>query len=104
MKKALCTAALSVLFLTAVSACAYAGILDKAKTLISGEIAALVLSALLAIIGGTAGVLYRKISRTFREAGEFLTTLGGAIEDNRITRDELAAVIREGREIFAVWR
>jgi hypothetical protein len=48
--------------------------------------------------------MFVRVARTFREAGEFLTTLGCALEDRRISREELAAIIREGRDIFVVWK
>ena len=41
---------------------------------------------------------------TMKEAGEFLRVLGFALEDNRITREELASIVKEGRDIFAAWR
>jgi len=71
---------------------------------LTGEVAALLLSALAAVAGGAAGLVFVRVSRTFKEAGEFMTALGEALEDKRITRDELARMIKEGREIFEVWR
>ena len=83
---------------------ACAGPLDAAKNWITLEVLALVLSAVATIIGGTVGLLFGRVARTFSEAGEFLAALGSALEDSRITRDELAVIIREGREVFAVWK
>ncbi len=83
---------------------AHAGWIDKGRAWLTAEVAALALSAGLAVLGGALGILFGRISRTFREAGEFLTVLGEAIEDRRLTREELSAVISEGRDIFAVWK
>lgn len=83
---------------------ANAGIAGSGGKWLSGEILSIVLSAALAIAGGAFGLLFSKVTRTFREAGEFLTVLGTALDDRRLTREELAAIIREGREIFTVWR
>ncbi|MEQ8176492.1 MAG: hypothetical protein ABRQ26_15685, partial [Syntrophomonadaceae bacterium] len=76
----------------------------KVTTAISGEVVALVLSAGVAILAGALGMVFVRVARTFRETGEFLTALGCALDDRRITRDELAGIIREGKDIFAVWK
>ena len=83
---------------------AQAGILEKAKSWLTSEVLAFLASALIALLGGTFGILFVRISRTFRELGEFMTTLGTAIEDHRITRDELASIIKEGKDILGVWK
>lgn len=104
MKRTTTTVIPAILVALFAAAPAYAGVFGSVKGWFTGEIAAIVISAVIAIIGGTAGLLYGKVTRTFREAGEFLTTLGEALEDRRVTRDELAAIIRSGKEVFAVWR
>lgn len=83
---------------------AYAGIIQTAKTWFSGEAIALFISAAAALVSGMSGLLYSKAVKTFRQTGEFLSALGSALEDNRLTRDELAQIIREGRDIFNIWR
>lgn len=83
---------------------AHAGVLGTVKTWLTGEAAALVASAAAALIAGLSGVMYSRVTRTFREAGEFLAAVGTALEDHRVTREELAAIVREGRDIFAVWQ
>ena len=83
---------------------AHAGILGKVKMWLTGEVIALIASTVLVLVGGALGLVFRKIARTFKEAGEFLSTLGEAIEDHRITRDELACIVKEGRDVFNVWR
>ena len=83
---------------------AYAGVLDTVKGWISGEMVALALSTVLTVLGGLLGLGYRKVSRTLKETGEFMTTLGDALEDKRLTREEMTAIIKEGKEVFAIWR
>ena len=33
-----------------------------------------------------------------------MTTLGEALEDHRLSREELGSIIKDGREIFEVWK
>jgi len=82
----------------------HAGVLGKVRSLVTGEVMAFFLTGIVAIIGGLTGMMFRKVTRTFKEVGEFLSVLGTALEDQRLTRDELAAIIKEGREVFCVWR
>jgi len=81
----------------------YAGIPGKIQTWITGEMFAVILSGILAVLAGGFGYLFIRVIRTFKEAGEFLVSLSTALEDRRITREELAALIRQGRDIFKVW-
>jgi hypothetical protein len=95
----------SVAFLLLLAAQAQAaGIVGKITGMISGEVIALVFSAILAIGAGFLGVVFNRVARTFKEAGEFLTVLGDALEDRRITREELAGIVKEGKDIFTVWK
>jgi len=101
MKKIVVVSILVVLLFTQA---AHGGAFNRVKSWMTLEVAALVLSAVLTVVGGALGVLFRRISRTFKEAGEFMTELGNALEDHRLTREELSGIIKEGRDIFAVWR
>jgi hypothetical protein len=83
---------------------AEAGVIGKLAGAVSGEVVAFVVSAAAALAAGMLGVAFMRVARTFREAGEFLTTLGNALEDRRITREELAAIIHEGKDVFTVWK
>ena len=103
MRKIFFAVVVIVLLSVILAGYAHAGVWAKAKSWLTGEVLALVASTLLAVLGSSFGLVFIKISRTFREAGEFMTTLGMAIEDRRITRDELANIIKEGRDIFKVW-
>ncbi len=104
MKKASVWGTVFVLALLFAAGNALAGVFDSVKSWITGETLALIVSAAAAFIAGLSGALYQKVANTMKEAGEFLNALGPALEDSRITREELAAIVREGREIFAVWK
>ncbi|MHB9030986.1 MAG: hypothetical protein ACYC9O_19625 [Candidatus Latescibacterota bacterium] len=86
------------------AAAAEAGILGKLTSSLSFEVIALVISALLALAAGALGIVFVRVARTFRETGEFLTALGCALDDRRITREELAGIVKEGKDIFGIWR
>ena len=58
---------------------------------------------ILAFIAGAVGVMFKKITRTCKEFGEFLTTLGTTLEDQKITLEEHGAIVKEGKDFFAVW-
>lgn len=81
----------------------YAGIFDSVKSWVSWEVIAVILSAIVVFVAGMFGVLYKKVVATFKEAGEFMTALGTALEDKKITREEIGNVVKEGKDIFTVW-
>jgi len=82
---------------------AFAGVFDTVKGWMTGEVIAFIASAVAVVIAGAVGVLYTRITRTCKEAGEFLAALGTALEDKKITRQELGSIVKEGKDIFAVW-
>lgn len=94
-----------VYFLTAalMPAPALAGITGIFTKAAAAEIAPIILSAALGILAILFGALYRKVARTIRETGEFLEAVGSAVEDGRITREELGTIIREGRGMLGGW-
>ena len=101
--KTFITFSLVAMFLVLSVTPAFAGVIGTVKGWLTGEVIAVIATAVLGIICGTIGLLFSKISRTFKEAGEFLSTLGTAIEDRKMTREEIASIIKEGRDVFAVW-
>ena len=94
---------LSILFAALMAGSAHAGVLGKMRSWITGEVMAFFLSGIVAVLGGMFGVMFKKVNRTFKEVGEFMTALGTALEDQKLTREELAAIVKEGRDIFKVW-
>lgn len=81
-----------------------AGILGTITGWVTGEVLAYIISGILVVLGGFFGIMFRKITRTFKELGEFLAALGTALEDKKLTREEFALLVREGRDILAVWK
>ena len=103
MLKVLRIFVLCIFFAAIMTGSAHAGILGKMRSWITGEVMAFFLSGIVAVLGGMFGVMFKKVNRTFKEAGEFITALGTALEDQKLTREELAGIIKEGRDIFRVW-
>ena len=104
MLKFLKVFAVSVLFIILFAGFTEAGVLEKAKSWFTGEVVALFASCIITLLCGAFGIMFKKVTRTFKEAGEFMTKLGSALEDQRLSREELASIIKEGREIFEVWK
>ncbi len=97
------TAAAMIMFAIFSATAVSAGIFGTVTTWLTGEALALFVSGIAALLFGAFGVMFKKIVRTFKETGEFLTVLGEALDDHRLNREELAEIIREGREIFEIW-
>lgn len=71
---------------------------------IGSEAWSYVATFVLVIVASGVGIVYKRVTTTLIEAGEFLTVLGNALADNKITREELKDIIKEGREVFNPWR
>ena len=84
MKKVFYTMVIIVVLGMLFTVSAEAGVWGKAKSWLTGEVLALIASTILALLGGVLGLMFRKIARTFKELGEFLSAIGMAIEDRRI--------------------
>jgi len=89
----------------------YAGVLGNIKGWITGELAQLFLAAVAAVLSVGLAILVRKygvqkekVQQTFKEFGEFLSAIAKATEDDKITKEELADIWKEGKEIFEVWK
>jgi hypothetical protein len=82
----------------------YAGVFGTIKEWAGGGIFVIVLSAVLAILAAVAKTKFDKVTKTLQEAGEFLAVLGVAIEDKKLTRDELAAIVKQGKDVLDPWR
>ena len=103
MKRAYLYSFLIIAAIVLLAGNAEAGVLGRVRSWIGAEAGALAFSTVLAAAADAMGIMFRRVSQTLREAGEFLSTLGAAIEDRKLTREELVNIIREGRDIFAVW-
>lgn len=99
MKRA---AVFAVLMLLLFATLAYAGVFGTVKSWITGELLAVIATVAIGAITGTTA--YKKIARTFSELAEFLTALTDALEDSKVTREELKNIVKEGKDVLAVWR
>ena len=57
------------------------------------------LSIAVAICGG----LVKKLSDLFKETGEFLTCVGVALDDGKITREEAIQLMKEAGDVKVAW-
>lgn len=83
-----------------------AGIFGSVKGWLTDNVIAYALTAILSALvgaGGVSGLIYKKVIATFKEGGQFLAVLGSALEDNNISREEIGKIVKEGKDIFAVW-
>ncbi len=83
---------------------AHAGVFSKVKDWISGEFLALIATAGVGILASVNKVLFGRIIKTITETGELLDTVGAALEDNKVSRDELIDIVKEAKDIVAVWK
>ncbi len=100
-------AVISVLILgtiVLISGSAYALSLGSIKDWLSGNVIAYILTGILAIgaIGGS--LMFSRIVTTLQELGEFLTALGLALSDRKITKEELTTLLAQGKEVANIWR
>lgn len=91
------------ILLLLVPAIAEASVMSTVTSWITGEVVALVASAILAVVMGIFGVLIKRITTTLVEAGEFLTVLGTSLSDGKLSKDEIASIISEAKDVFNIW-
>ena len=94
----------ALLFTVFFANAAFAGIIGKARIWLTGEVMAIIFSAVIAILAGAFSFAFAKVSRTFNELGEFLITISAAVEDKHITREELSNILSEGKDVLKVWK
>jgi len=93
----------TLLFCLLFSTVAEASVFSKIKGFLTWELISYIATAVLALVAG-GGIIYTKAAKTIEEVGEFLDTLGAAVEDKKITKDELVAIIKEGKEVLSIWK
>jgi len=93
-----------VTLLLAMSSVAHAGIFGTVKGWIASEVFALALTVIVLGLSTAFGVMFGKVSKTLTEAGEFMTVLGTALADSRLSKDELKSIVKEGKDVFSLWR
>jgi hypothetical protein len=79
------------------------GVKDQAMGVIMGGVA-LGLNGLLGWLHNKNAARFNMVTKTMAETGEFLTTLGTAIQDAKVTREELGATLKEGADVVNVFR
>lgn len=52
----------------------------------------------LAVATSILGFRLRHLVSLFKESGEFLSAIGGALEDGKVTKDELTKILKEARD------
>jgi len=57
----------------------------------------------LSIATAICGGLVKKLSDMFKETGEFLTCIGIALEDGKITKEEATQLIKEAGDVKVAW-
>lgn len=90
---------------------AYAGVFGSVKDWVSGELIG-------AVLGGAALIIsvflkrnmkeqenaIKKVSRTSTEVGELFIAIGNATSDPNVTKEELAAIFKEGADVVNLFR
>ncbi len=92
-----------MLVLIMIPLAAHAGPIDWAKGWLTEHVMAAVTTAVLGSFGAGAAVIFKKVMLTFKEAGEFLTALGEAFEDQSVDNKDIAKILKEGRDVFNIW-
>ncbi len=84
----------------------YAGVMETingAWSWITGEALAYLITGALALVAGAWGG-YALVKKSLGEIAEFVTTLDAALKDDKLSREELASIAKEGKDIFAAWK
>lgn len=106
MKNFVKTLMLVVAVMIITAALVYAGPIDWVKGIgkdVGIQLIALLVTAGLGMAGG--GVIVRKkLTATMKEGGELIVTLGAALEDNRLTKEEVVDIYKEYKDVVAIWK
>ena len=63
-----------------------------------------ILTIVLALLSIFLGAKYREAKRIMKEVAEAMDKTYKALEDNKITKDELKQVIKEWADVLKIWR
>lgn len=80
------------------------GIFSSIGHFITGEVMSCILTALAVIVFSVFGAISVRIITTLKEAGEFMMVLANALQDRKITREELEAIIKEAQDVFNIFK
>jgi len=82
---------------------AEAGAWDKIKGMLSMQFWAYAATGLVFIFGTFGAVLFSKTTTTMKESAEFLNVLAAAIEDKKVSKEELLSIVKEGKDVINVF-
>lgn len=63
-----------------------------------------ILTIVLALLSTFLGAKYRKAKRIMKELAEAMNKTYKALEDDKITKEELKQVIKEWKDVLEIWR
>ena len=63
-----------------------------------------ILTIVLALLSTFLGAKYRKAKRIMRELAEAMDKTYKALEDDKVTKEELKQVIKEWKDVLEIWR
>jgi hypothetical protein len=104
MKRITLIIAVMLLTIGAFAVTANAGVWETVKGWVGWQAVAYVLTAVLSLAAVGGSVLFIRIIQTLKEGGEFISVLAKALEDRKTTQEELKAIVKEGRDVFDVWK
>ncbi len=104
MKRNIWTIGLILLALVFVATSAYAFGFSDIKSWVTWQGAAYLLTFILGlgIIGGS--LMFVRILQTIKEAGEFMVYLADALNDKKLTPEEMKKIMADARDVFSIWK
>ena len=62
-----------------------------------------ILSGVLTVLASVFGVRYSKVKAALKETKEAVVTVIDAVEDDKVTKDETDAILKEVKEMGVAW-
>lgn len=82
-----------------------AGVFDSIKTavlnLISVETIINIVLGIAALVGGG---LFAKAKTTLKETGNFIDAVSTAVDDNKVTNEEVKAILMKKDDVISIWK
>jgi len=67
------------------------------------EVIAYIVSAVLALLSMFFGVRYKKVKVALKETKEAIIAIVDAVEDDKVSADEQAVIVKETKEAASAW-
>ena len=96
----------TLLFIVAmliITGTAEAGVWGNIKGFFSDQVWAALATGIVFIFATFFGVIFNRSTTTLKETAEFMNVLAAAIEDKKVSREELAAIAKKGKDVVNVW-